>query len=350
MSKFEERNSNDETKAGSPGCTSGAPGGHVTLLTAPGVGAIAVVRLSGVGIDAFLARHFSKPVPAGRCVHGNLADGDRVIDDAVAVRFGDVVDLNLHGGTWIVQSVMQQAQREGFEISDLRSTNGESEICNEVLAALPFAVSEQAVRMLLAQPAAWENISDRAAVLADTSGKWLVRMPRVAIVGPANVGKSTLANQLFGQARSITADVPGTTRDWVGEIANLDGLAVMLVDTPGIRSTPDAIEAAAIAGSAEQINSADLVVLVLDQSLPLDRAMVDAYPDAVRVANKSDAVSVWDAAEIGAFQTVAVSGAGVDVLRAAIRRRFGWEPMQIERARWWTSRQLRVLSVGVHQS
>lgn len=317
---------------------------RITLITAPGIAAIAVVRLSGPGVDAFLAQHFSKPVPVGRCVHGDLHDGNRVIDDAVAVRTGDLLDLNLHGGTWVVRSTLQLAQNAGFEISDARATDGQTEMWDEVLRALPLAATEQAVRMLLAQPVAWESISNPAEILADSSGKWLVQRPCVAIVGPANVGKSTLANQLFGQARSITADLPGTTRDWVGEIANLDGLAVMLLDTPGIRETTDAIEAAAIEGSARQIRSADLVVLVLDQSLPLERGMVDAYPNAIRVANKADANIAWDAAEIGAIQTVAISGVGADHLRAAIRRRFGWEPIEIERARWWTARQHKILS------
>jgi len=254
----------------------------VTLLTAPGAAAIAVVRLSGPGVEAFLSRHFSRPVPTGRCVHGILRDGERIIDDAVAVRSGDVLDLNLHGGVWVVRSALQFAQSEGFAISDLMATDGPTEIWQEVLRALPHARTEQAVRMLLTQPAAWESISDPRKILGDSSGKWLIQTPRVAIVGPANVGKSTLANQLFGQTRSITADLPGTTRDWVGEIANLDGLAVMLLDTPGIRATNDPIEDAAIAGSAEQVRAADLVVLVFDQSAELDRAMLDAYPTCRR--------------------------------------------------------------------
>src|SRR6185503_2714425 len=93
---------------------------------------------------------------------------------------------------------------------------------------------------------------------------WMLHPPRVAIVGEANVGKSTLANQLFAQERSITADLPGTTRDWVGEVANVDGLPVTLVDTPGVRETADEVEREAIARSGEQVAAADLILLVLD--------------------------------------------------------------------------------------
>jgi len=316
---------------------------HASLLTGPGVGAIAVIRLTGPAVGDFLARYFSKTAVENRCVHGILRDGGRIIDDIVAVRTGEFLDLNLHGGTWVVRSVLQLAERAGFQISDFKSQTQESEIWREVLDALPLAKTEQAVRMLLAQPAAWESIPDPKRMLDDPCGQWLVRLPRVAIVGPANVGKSTLANQLFGQARSITADLPGTTRDWVGEVANLDGLAVMLVDTPGIRATDDPIEDAAIAGSAEQIRSADLVVLVLDQSMPLDQAMLKAHPNVVRVANKSDAPQWWDATAIQAIQTVAVDGRGVGALRAEIRRRFGWEPVEVSKPVWWTTRQRREL-------
>ena len=73
------------------------------ILTGPGVAAIAVLRLTGWAVDDFLAKHFSKPVPPNRCVHGILHDDDRVIDDIVAVRADNFLDLNLHGGSWVVE-------------------------------------------------------------------------------------------------------------------------------------------------------------------------------------------------------------------------------------------------------
>ena len=168
---------------------------------------------------------------------------------------------------------------------------------------------------MLAQPTAWEDFQHRAttreeidAILNDDGLNRLLSLPRVAIVGPANVGKSTLANQLFGQERWITADVPGTTRDWVGELANIDGLAVMLVDTPGRRETNDPIESAAIAASGAQIGGADLVIAVLDRSTPVDaseRRLVESFPDAIRVANKADLPAVWDAAAMAAIAITA---------------------------------------------
>jgi hypothetical protein len=208
------------------------------VLTPKGVGAIAVIRLKGSRVDLFLEEHVSKQVIEGRCVHGEIRDGEMVLDDGVMVRGADFVDLNVHGGVWVAKSVLDLAQRAGFEVVEdaLEMMDGGTILEQEVMAALPLAGTELAIKVLLAQPEAWKTSTPD---LADRSLWWLLHPPRVAIVGVANVGKSTLANQLFAQARSITADFPGTTRDWVGEMANLDGLMVMLVDTPGLRETSD---------------------------------------------------------------------------------------------------------------
>ena len=213
-----------------------------------------------------------------------------------------------------------------------------------MLTHVPLARTEQALRVLLAQPAAWAR-GERPD--PDDKGLWwLLHPPRVAIVGPPNVGKSTLANQLFAQERSITADLPGTTRDWVGEMANIDGLAVMLVDTPGVRQTSDPIESEAIERSGAEVKRADLVVLVLDASAPdtsKERALMEAHPNAVIVWNKSDRAARHPPDGI---RTVATTGTGVDQLRDAIRRRFGCESFDENRARWWTSEQRAVLTRG----
>jgi tRNA modification GTPase len=353
------------------------------LLTPPGVGAIAVVRLIGPGVAPFLQAHFSRPVSEGRCVHGDLTDGADVLDDPVVVSFdgGNRADVSLHGGEWVVQSVLALATKEGFELSEatnqppipLEAVDGANVLAREVNAHLPLARTELGVRVLLHQQAAWDAFIRRAtpgpgegahlarwmqkaealkgeiaAILADKGLWWLLNPPRVAIIGAPNVGKSTLANRLFAQERVITADLPGTTRDWVGEIANLDGLAVMLVDTPGIRQTDDQIESEAIARSGEQIQAADLVVVVVDATRPLEGDQADvleAWPDALRVVNKTDtATPAWDLARIGGVKTVGTTGQGVDDLRKAIRSRFGIVAGMDENwPRWWTPRQQTVL-------
>jgi tRNA modification GTPase len=331
------------------------------LLTPPGAAAIAVVRLSGADVDRFLRERFSRAAPPGRCVHADLSDeSGNVLDDAVVVRLPgreSVADINLHGGAWVVRSVLNLLERAGFEVRDVGAApevafDASDELEREVLAALPLARTELAVRTLLAQPRAWAEFGKSATreqvqkVLADRSLLHLLHPPRVAIIGAPNVGKSTLANQLFAQERSITADAPGTTRDWVGEIANVDGLAVMLVDTPGVRETTDDIEREAIRRSGAEVGRADLVVLVLDVTRPIEPEqgpLLRAHPGALKVINKVDGEAAWDVRSIDAIQTVASTGQGVDVLRDAIRGRFGCLNLAIERARTWTQRQREML-------
>lgn len=331
------------------------------LLTPPGVAAIAVVRLAGPATKAFLARHFSRPLRAGRAVHGILRDdpGEEIDDPVVALSANErFADINLHGGAWVVQAVMQLATQAGFqriEKLDLplpdEAIDADSPIDREIHAYLPLASTDLALRTLLAQSAAWETLESQIklrsrdalqAILSDRSLHWLLHPPRVAIVGAANVGKSTLANRLFAQERSITADVPGTTRDWVGEMANLNGLAVQLVDTPGIRDTHDPIEREAINRSQTQITRADLVVLVLDASralLPEQAPLIRRFPQAIRVINKSDAVAKWMGSGMEAIQTVATTGAGIDPLMRQIRAAFGCQPIDPATPRCWTQRQ-----------
>jgi small GTP-binding protein len=332
------------------------------LMTPPGGAAIAVVRLVGGGVASFLADHFDKQPVAGRCVHGTLRDGARVLDDPVVVLSdnGHTVDLNLHGGPWVVRSVIELARRHGFNVSagsqcplPAESVDADGDLEREVLQYLPAAPTELAVRALLGQESAWETLKhrplgwkERTEILADRSLHWLLHPPRVAIVGIPNVGKSTLANRLFAQERSITADRPGTTRDWVGEVANLDGLAVMLVDTPGLRDTIDPIEREAIERSREVVSAADLVVLVLDPMQPRDpeqAALERLYPRAIRVRNKSDRYGVWGA-EGPVHRTVATTGEGIDGLRNVIRAHFlGPAPFDVSRPRCWTGRQRTLL-------
>ena len=83
---------------------------------------------------------------------------------------------------------------------------------------------------------------------------------KVAFVGKPNVGKSTLVNKILGVEKSITSDVPGTTRDLVSTETSLGGIPVTLVDTAGIHSSKNQIEKEGIKRSFEEIKTADLIV------------------------------------------------------------------------------------------
>ena len=152
------------------------------------------------------------------------------------------------------------------------------------------------------------------ALLADARRGRLIREGlQIAIVGEPNVGKSSLFNALVGSARAIVTDVPGTTRDLVTEVIDLDGLRVTLVDTAGLRETHDPVEVEGVARSRQSVKVADLVLLVVDRTQP--KRQTHDYKGLV-VANKSDLPSAWD--DERAIPVSATTGAGLADLRRKI--------------------------------
>ncbi len=104
----------------------------------------------------------------------------------------------------------------------------------------------------------------------EREGQILRRGIRAAIVGRPNAGKSSLLNQLLGRERAIVSPIAGTTRDTVEETANVRGIPVIFVDTAGLRDAADAIEAEGVRRSRAALESAELILHVLDNSVPLE--------------------------------------------------------------------------------
>jgi tRNA modification GTPase len=164
-------------------------------------------------------------------------------------------------------------------------------------------------------------------LLADARRGRLVREgAQVAILGRPNAGKSSLFNRLAGSGRAIVTDIPGTTRDLVTEVIDVEGMAITMVDTAGLHGAPlDAVEREGIsrARAAEEI--ADLAVVVLDLSRPLtadDETLLSSTKNRRRlvIANKCDLPPAWRADDplIGARRVSTMSGEGIDDLRRSI--------------------------------
>lgn len=162
------------------------------------------------------------------------------------------------------------------------------------------------------------------------SGKIYREGIKTIIVGRPNVGKSSLLNALLREQRAIVTDIPGTTRDVIEEMINLQGVPLKLIDTAGIRETEDIVERMGVERSKEFLNQADLVLLVLDVSTkltPEDLRIVELLKNkkVIVVVNKMDLGVEVDRKELELLlpdqkfvQTSMIEEQGLDELQQAI--------------------------------
>jgi len=145
----------------------------------------------------------------------------------------------------------------------------------------------------------------------------------VALVGPPNAGKSSLLNALMGQDRAIVSDLPGTTRDVVEGTIVLAGVPVRLLDTAGIETPRDVIEAEGIRRSRRAMDESELLLVVMDGSVEPDRRVLGetAPRPRVLVRAKSDLQAHRAAAALPGAQPVSVvTGEGMEALRECLIR------------------------------
>lgn len=156
----------------------------------------------------------------------------------------------------------------------------------------------------------------------------------VVLAGRPNSGKSSLLNRLAGYDAAIVTAVPGTTRDVIREQIDLDGLPVHIIDTAGLRESADVVEQEGVRRTRGQLAVADLALLLLDVTDPADPApLLAELPEGlpvIKVWNKIDLSGgvPGEVAAVGGATEIAISaltGAGIDALRAAIKAQAGFE-------------------------
>jgi tRNA modification GTPase len=268
-------------------------GAIAAVLTPLAPGAIAVVGIAGDDLPSLLVdllRHRGADRPIDwtfdRPIHCRIMEGGEMLDEAVFLSrspdSGRRIELCTHGGVRIVERLLGLLGRLGVGVVSAdefeRATTSVDAIIASVDRTLISAASRRLACWLLAQRSLlpeflrrWAAIgeAERAAFLARSEvARRLVAGLHVAIVGPPNAGKSTLANRLIGRDRVIVSPEAGTTRDWVSETALVDGWPVRLTDTAGLRETQCEIETEAIARGRREAAGSDLVLLTIDATVP----------------------------------------------------------------------------------
>lgn len=352
------------------------------VATAPGEGAIAIIRISGPEAFMIGGKIFSRPIKDFKthtAHYGNIlkADGGLIDSVLLLVMKGpnsytgeDSVEISCHGGQLVTRRVLERIFEAGArpaqpgEFSLRAYLNGkidlaQAEAVQELIAAKSELALENAERQL--QGALSERISSFQKELTDIAaileawvdfpeedlefasmeeivqaieaicgrmeklqttfhdGKALHEGISLCLLGSPNVGKSSLMNALLGKDRAIVTEIAGTTRDVLEEDLRLGQLHFKLVDTAGIRDTEEIVEKEGIRRSQKAMKEADLILLLLDASRPLEgQELIAQVP-------KEKTVIVWNKTDLAPPPAagVAISAlkkTGLDDLKEAIEQ------------------------------
>jgi tRNA modification GTPase len=184
------------------------------------------------------------------------------------------------------------------------------------------------------------------------AGGKLAKLMSVVIIGPPNAGKSTLANALLGRVRSIVHSEPGTTRDLIESECDFGGVPALLVDTAGLRDTDHGIELIGVDLAHKRLASADLVINVIDFSLPLTAEiektlLLTDKMDRIVVLNKKDIAQNCDFE--GGIEVSSLMGEGIEDLRGIIAKRLiGEEREALWAGEWQIDRVSKALDCLVN--
>ncbi len=327
------------------------------ISTAPGIGAISIIRVSGkdainIVSTIFKGRDLNK-LDSNTINYGFIYDRDELIDEVLVsvlkspktYTMEDIVEINSHGGINTTNKILEILLEKGCRLAEPGEftkrafLNGridliEAEAVNDLInakndAARTLALNNMAgnltksirlIREKLVNVMAnievnidYPEYEDIEVVTNDTllpklkdaaddidkilknarNGRLIKEGINIAIVGSPNVGKSSILNYLLDEEKAIVTDIAGTTRDIVEGSITLNGFLINFIDTAGIRETKDVVEKIGVEKSKKTIDTADLVILVLNNNDKLsedDKKLIESIPENKRLifVNKSD--------------------------------------------------------------
>ena len=355
------------------------------IATATG-GGIGIVRVSGAqasSIGERVLRPFPSTIAPRVLLHGEVVDGDELIDEVLFVLFRgprsytgeDVLEIHAHGGAAGLARVLSATVKAGARVAEPGEFTRRAFLAGrldltraEAVADLIAARDERAARVARAQLGGGVErtvrsllapivnllaeiegsidfpeedvevaaIAEQARVVVECGaaiarlassyarGRLLVEGIDVVLAGRPNAGKSSLVNALAGEERALVDAAPGTTRDVVEVEVDLGGVRARLVDTAGERqSEAGTVEQRGMELGRRRRNLADIVMLVIDGSVGWtateDKLLAEAGERALIVWNKCDLAPSTDPRAIAVAATRAT---GLDALRAALLARF----------------------------
>ena len=327
----------------------------VAVATPAGKGGISIVRLSGCAVST-IAHNLIGTCPKPRfATYVDFKDSDdSVIDRGIVLFFAapnsysgeDVLELHGHGSPIVMRMLVRRCLQLGArlarpgEFSERAFLNGridltQAEAVADLIESSTESAAHSALKSLqggfskkvneltdavtrlrifveaaidfpdeeidfLAQHNIVEQL-EQMSMLFDTliesaeQGRLMRDGLKVVLTGLPNAGKSSLLNALCGEERAIVSTIPGTTRDVLDQVIDIDGLPIEIIDTAGIRETSNEIEAEGVRRALQVQRQADLIILVIDdantddiQATSLLKPLLDAHPTVLLVRNKID--------------------------------------------------------------
>ena len=371
-----------------------------SISTTLGVGAISIVRISGKDaikiVNSIFRGKNLEEVDSHTINYGHIVNEDEVIDEVLVsvmkspktFTMEDVVEINCHGGIATTNKVLELVILKGARLAEAGEftkrafLNGridlvEAESVMDVINAktdkarklsinqLEGRVSQiirnfrQELLELLASievnidypeyedievmtvdsiKKEMKNIREKLEKIVKESenGRIIKDGIKTVIVGRPNVGKSSILNRLLDYDKAIVTDVAGTTRDVVEGEINLDGILLKLVDTAGIRETEDIVEKIGVNRSYEELDNADLIIMVLNNNEELtesDRDLLEKIKNknSIVVVNKCDLDRKIDLQAIDDYNVIELNTIEldkIDILKNKIKEMFNLDEIE----------------------
>lgn len=338
-----------------------------TAMSASGIGIVRMSGPESMDVISRIYRSKNggkniKEVKSHTIHYGYIFDGEEVVDEVLIMVMRaprtytgeDTVEIDCHGGVYAMKKVLETVLRNGAQIaepgeftkraflngrldlsqaeavmdviqaksavalkSSLQQLKGSvlraiKEIRSSILYQIAFiesALDDPEHISLEGYPEKLRKIVDEEYEKVETllksadDGRMIQEGIKTVILGKPNAGKSSLLNFLVGEDRAIVTDIAGTTRDTLEEYISLHGISLRIVDTAGIRETEDVVEKIGVGKAKKMAEDADLILYVVDSSLPLDendREIMELLGGrkSIVIYNKTDLESAVDIKEL----------------------------------------------------